>query len=73
MLFVLLVFVMEVFFRMFGKFGEGKVFNVYFKCGKVKLNYLCFLDDLFIFFRGDIKLVNVVIGVFGEFVFIFGL
>lgn len=65
--------VMEVFLRMFRKVGVEKVFNSYFKCRKVNINYVCFVDDLFIFVRGDLGLVKVVVEVFKEFVDFFGL
>uniref|UniRef100_A0A803Q963 Reverse transcriptase domain-containing protein n=1 Tax=Cannabis sativa TaxID=3483 RepID=A0A803Q963_CANSA len=50
---LLFVLGMEYLSRIFTKVGEWPGFKFHDKCGQIKLNHLCFADDLLVFCNGD--------------------
>lgn len=58
---------MEYLNRCLQRMERNHNFNHYAKCEKSSLTNLCFADDLFIFARGDIGSVELLMDAFGVF------
>ncbi|XP_058783261.1 uncharacterized protein LOC131657932 [Vicia villosa] len=64
---LLFVLIMEYFHRCLTKLQKDLDYNYHPKCAKLRITNVCFADDLLLFFRGDVKKIQLLMAVFKQF------
>ena len=71
---LIFIIVMEYLSRLFKfHFNSNSDFGFHPKCSSLKLTHLCFVDDLFIFSKGELKSLMIINWTLSEFSSTFGL
>jgi hypothetical protein len=69
----LFVLAMEIFSRIMAEYTSKSGFKFHLNCLKIKLTYLCFVDDLLIFSEANVSSIKVIRDALAEFEELFGL